>query len=65
MNDFRIETTDGRHICKGDKNFTPLAEPRATLESFGHDGDFVVLTYTGGITVRIPEAQIAYIAEVA
>jgi hypothetical protein len=59
---FRIETTDGRHINRGDKNFTPLGDTTAVLESFDHNGDYVDLTYTGGLTVSIPETQIAYIA---
>jgi hypothetical protein len=63
MQDFLIETTDGRTIRKGDKNFTPLGDSSAVLESLDDEGDFVVLRYTGGLTVNIPEAQVAYTAE--
>lgn len=63
MTDFLVKTTDGTTHRKGDKNPTPLGEFGAVLESLTDEGDYAVLTYSDGLTVNIPDHQIAYIAE--
>jgi hypothetical protein len=60
--DFLIQTLDGRTYQKGDTNPTPLGDPKAVLQDHGYEGNFLDLTYRDGLTLSIPEAQIAYAA---
>lgn len=66
---FQIVTVDNQAYREGSpvaNQFTGLVSATADtprLESFEHDGDFVQLRYTGGLTIGIPEHRIAHIAE--
>ncbi|MEV4975534.1 hypothetical protein [Streptomyces scopuliridis] len=56
--------TDNRTYTQGDTHhaFTPLGRDAAYLESYEHEGDFLVLHYDDGLRLDIPEHRIQYIA---
>lgn len=64
MADFQIVTTDGQAITEGETSFVfgDLGYDSARLQSFEHDGDYVVLHYEHGLELSIPEHRIKYIA---
>ncbi|MEU9415190.1 hypothetical protein [Streptomyces sp. NPDC048272] len=68
MPTFRIITVDTTYD-EGDSlsltlNFqAPVDKPSPTLKSYRHEGDYVVLVYSGGLELSIPEHRIKYIAE--
>lgn len=63
MPKFQIKTTSGDTYTDGDREKFEFLGVNATLESYEHDGDYVVLNYSDGIAKSIPEAQIAHIVE--
>ena len=62
---FYITTTDDSYYLHGRTTaaFKDLGVDSAQLESYEHEGDFVVLKYTAGLHLLIPESQIQHIAE--
>ncbi|MFG3660260.1 hypothetical protein [Streptomyces sp. NPDC047706] len=64
MPGFQI-VTDAATYTEGEatSDFKELGYDRAVLESYKEIGDWVELSYGGGLTVSIPEARIRYIAE--
>jgi hypothetical protein len=61
MPKFQIVTTDGDSYVDGESRRFEVFETTETLEGFDHEGDYVVLRYSGGIDDAIPEARIAHI----
>lgn len=61
---FQIITTDNRIYTEGDTDsfFKRLGQESARLESYEHEGDFLVLHYKDGFRLDIPEHRIQYIA---
>lgn len=62
---FQIVTTDDQCHTKGRSElgtFRVLGHEAATLESFEHEGDYVILCYSEGLRLAIPESRIKYIA---
>ncbi|MEV6102642.1 hypothetical protein [Nocardia sp. NPDC051981] len=62
---FQIVTTDGQAHIQGrfqTGTFTELGGEAPRLESYEHDGDFLVLCYEHGFRQIIPEHRIKYIA---
>jgi hypothetical protein len=64
MADFQIVTTDDKALTEGHSysHFQDLGHVSARLQSFGHDGDYVVLSFEHGLKLEIPEHHIKYIA---
>lgn len=66
MPTFQIVTTDDQTRTQGDTEaFTALGHETATLESYEHEGDYVVLRYSQGLELAIHERHVRYIATVA
>ncbi|MGW6222237.1 hypothetical protein ACWF8U_20405 [Streptomyces olivaceus] len=61
MPKFQIITTDGDCYIDGRERRFDVFETFGTLESYGHEGDYVVLRYSDGIEDAIPESRIAHI----
>ena len=61
---FQVSTTEGQTYTEGDNNPFKFGSPAARLEGADADGDFVILKYTGGLEVAIPEHRIQYVAEI-
>ncbi|MFF8910625.1 hypothetical protein [Streptomyces olivaceoviridis] len=64
MADFQIVTTDDQAHTEGHISFAfkDLGYDSARLQSFEHDGDYVVLHYEHGLQLNIPEHRIKYVA---
>lgn len=65
MADFQIVTTDDQAHTEGTHSFAfkDLGYDSVRLQSFVHDGDYVVLQYEHGLELSIPEHRIKYIAK--
>ncbi|NEA52389.1 hypothetical protein [Streptomyces sp. SID10815] len=61
MPKFQIITTSGRSYGHGESRWFDMFSTTQTLESYDHEGDYVVLRYSNGIKDAIPEAQVAHI----
>jgi hypothetical protein len=61
---FQIVTDIDTHT-EGDTTdaFKDLGHTQAVLQSYKEVGNWVELSFSGGLTVAIPEARIQYIAE--
>ena len=64
MADFQIVTTDNQAHTEGRSyfHFKDLGYDSVRLQSFEHDGSFVVLYFENGLELRIPEHRIEHIA---
>lgn len=64
---FFITTTDDTYYLQGEttSRFKDLGVDSARLESFADIGDYVVLRFTGGLQLSIPEQHIRHIGEIA
>lgn len=62
---FKVVTTDDQARIQGEEElyaFKTLQNETPTLESFEPDGDYVILRYSQGLRLAIPESRIKYIA---
>lgn len=57
--------TDTTTYTEGESTtvFKELGFGRPVLKSFKEKGDWIELTYSGALTIAIPESRIQYIAE--
>ncbi|WP_445520474.1 hypothetical protein [Streptomyces sp. NEAU-174] len=62
MASFVIVTEDGSYREGREASFPELNVDPVRLESYSHEGDYVVLHYEGGIKKAIPECRVQHIA---
>ncbi|MFD5384303.1 hypothetical protein ACFWMG_04900 [Streptomyces sp. NPDC127074] len=58
MASFVIVTEDGSYPEGEEMSFPELNVGRVHLESYRHEGDYVVLHFAGGVEMAIPESRV-------
>lgn len=58
MASFVIVTDDGSCSEGQEMSFPELSVDSVRLESYSHDGDYVVLHFEGGLELLIPESRV-------
>lgn len=61
MASFVIVTEDGSYPEGHEMSFPELSVGRVRLESYSHEGDYVVLHFEGGVDQAIPESRVQHI----
>lgn len=62
MASFEIVTEDGSYREGDEAQFPYLNVGRVRLESYSHEGDYVVLHFEDGVNKAIPESRVQHIA---
>jgi hypothetical protein len=62
MTAFEIVTEDGSYPEGHETSFPELNVGPVRLESYSHEGDYVVLHFEDGVNKAIPESRVRYIA---
>ncbi|MFD8088675.1 hypothetical protein [Streptomyces malaysiensis] len=63
MASFVIVTDDGSYSEGDEASFPELSAGKVRLESYRHEGDYVVLHFEDGIDVAIPEFRVHRIVD--
>ncbi|MFE9003127.1 hypothetical protein ACFYOY_13440 [Streptomyces sp. NPDC007875] len=61
MASFVIVTEDGSCSEGEEMSFPELLVGRVRLESYSHEGDYVVLHFEGGVEMAVPESRVQHI----
>lgn len=55
---FAIVTDDDQFVEGARRSFPELGVSEVRLESYSHEGEFVVLRFSGGVHVALPETRV-------